>query len=198
MGNICGCFEIGEYTRGIEEKRGKFSRELKPGHHCVPWCFGYRIVGRVSMRVQCYNVSCISRTKDDVFVNVVASIHFQILDVADVNNAKKAFYVHSDPEQLIKAHAFNALKTNISINTFLELFQKKDDIADTVSQKLNQLISADFGYGHFKTIILDIAPEDHAKRIINIGNAAPKIASALPEATTEELIEVLLAKESKE
>lgn len=45
--------------------------------------------------------------QDDVFVNVVASVHFQILDVADVNNAKKAFYVHSDPEQLIKAHAFN-------------------------------------------------------------------------------------------
>ncbi|CAL9238451.1 unnamed protein product, partial [Arabidopsis halleri] len=60
------------YTRGIQEKRGIFHKELKAGHHCVPWYRGYRIVGRLSMKVQYYDVCCITRTKDDVFVNVVA------------------------------------------------------------------------------------------------------------------------------
>ncbi|XP_019091499.1 PREDICTED: hypersensitive-induced response protein 1-like [Camelina sativa] len=114
--------------------------------------------------------------QDDVFVSVVASIHFAVLDVTDKNNAKKALYVHNDRKSLIEAHSFDAIKTAVSSHTFVELFEKKDDLAVTVNEKLDQSISADFGFGNFKTLIIDIAAEEHDKRLISITRAAPKIA----------------------
>lgn len=39
---------------------------------------------------------------DDVFGTVVTSIHYGVLDLPDKNNAKKIFYVHSDPNSLIE------------------------------------------------------------------------------------------------
>ncbi|KAG7595481.1 Band 7/SPFH domain superfamily [Arabidopsis suecica] len=183
MAKFFGCIQIGEYTRAISEKRGKFHKELKPGCHCLPWFCGYQIVGRVSMKTHYVVVRCDSKTKDDVFVTVVASIHYGVLDVPDKNNAKKAFYVHSDPKSLIEAHSFSAVKTAISSYSFDELFEKKDDLAVTVNKKLTENISADYGFGNFKTIVLDIAPDEYAKRIIRLTNAAPKMAVALTGAT---------------
>lgn len=31
MAKFFGCIQVGEYTRAISEKRGKFHKELKPG-----------------------------------------------------------------------------------------------------------------------------------------------------------------------
>lgn len=49
----------------------------------------------------------VSLFQDNVFVTVLAAVHYGVLDVADDNSAKKAFYVHSDPKSLIEDYAFD-------------------------------------------------------------------------------------------
>lgn len=51
MAKFFGCIQVGEYTRAISKKRGKFHKQLKPGCHYVSWFCGYQIVGRVSMKI---------------------------------------------------------------------------------------------------------------------------------------------------
>ncbi|ESQ36778.1 hypothetical protein EUTSA_v10008779mg [Eutrema salsugineum] len=185
MGNFFGCFHVEEYSCAIKEKNGKFKKELKPGYHCVPWFCCHCVVGTVSMKIQQICVSCHHKTKDNVFVILVAAIHFQVLDGENGNNPKKAFYVHTDSRSLIKDYAFDIIKTTISHTTFDELFEKKDDFVVTVNDKLSEKISDDYGYGKFKTLIVDISPEESTKRTINLTNAAPKMSSALTGATPE-------------
>ncbi|MBO8584309.1 SPFH domain-containing protein, partial [Staphylococcus aureus] len=75
-------------TAAIKERFGKFDEVLEPGCHCLPWCFGSQLAGHLSLRVQQLDVKCETKTKDNVFVNVVASIQYRAL----ANKASDAFY----------------------------------------------------------------------------------------------------------
>lgn len=111
---------------GVIQVGSKFQRELKPGCHYVPCCFGYRIVSHTLMKAQHYVVLVIIKTNglsnlfmsnffnffifymhDDVLFTVVVTINIGVLNVADVNNAQNVFYVHNDPKNLIEAHVFD-------------------------------------------------------------------------------------------
>lgn len=83
MGSFMGCIKVGEYTRGIKERGGQFQKELKPGCHYVPCCFGYQVIGHVSVKIQHNVVRVITMTK------------------------VCAFYVHSDPKSMIEVHSYD-------------------------------------------------------------------------------------------
>ncbi|CAH9089901.1 unnamed protein product [Cuscuta europaea] len=61
---------------------------MEPGCHCVPWCFGYKAAGTLYLRVQQIGVRCETKTMDNVFVTVVASIQYRAL----AEKASDAFY----------------------------------------------------------------------------------------------------------
>ena len=52
----------------IREQFGKFDSVLEPGCHCLPWIFGKRVVGHLTLRLQQLDVLCETKTKDYHFI----------------------------------------------------------------------------------------------------------------------------------
>lgn len=49
-----------------------------PGFNVVCCCTGERVAGGLSMRIQQLDVRCETKTKDNVFVDVVVSVQYQV------------------------------------------------------------------------------------------------------------------------
>ena len=65
-------------TVALVERCGKFQAIKGPGCQCLVWPVD-SIVGRVSLRVRQLDVNCETKTKDNVFVNVVICVEIKIL-----------------------------------------------------------------------------------------------------------------------
>lgn len=63
MGQVYGCFQVKHSSVAIKEVFGKYDDVLEPGCHCVPWCFGSRVAGALSLRVKQLDVRCETKTK---------------------------------------------------------------------------------------------------------------------------------------
>lgn len=63
MGQLLCCVQVDQSNVAVKEKFGKFSDVLGPGCHCLPWCFGYKLAGKLSLRVQQLDVRCETKTK---------------------------------------------------------------------------------------------------------------------------------------
>ncbi|RRT48451.1 hypothetical protein B296_00020418 [Ensete ventricosum] len=57
------CVQVEQSTVAIKESFGKFDDVLQPGCHCLPWVFGKRIAGRLSLRMKQLDVKCETKTK---------------------------------------------------------------------------------------------------------------------------------------
>ncbi|CAL5370622.1 unnamed protein product [Camellia sinensis] len=105
MGQALGCIQVDQSTVAVKEQFGKFDEVLEPGCHCLPWCFGYQVAGELSLRVQQLDVRCETKTKDNVFVNVVASIQYRAMS----DKASDAFYKLSNTKGQIQAYVFDVV-----------------------------------------------------------------------------------------
>ena len=70
---MCCCFVcVREMEAGIVQQFGKFHSVLEPGLNCI--CYPIQsVAARMSLKVQQLDVSCETKTKDNVFVHVVVS-----------------------------------------------------------------------------------------------------------------------------
>lgn len=105
MGQALGCVQVDQSTVAIRETFGKFDDVLEPGCHCLPWCLGSQIAGHLSLRVQQLDVRCETKTKDNVFVTVVASIQYRAL----AEKASDAFYKLSNTRGQIQSYVFDGM-----------------------------------------------------------------------------------------
>ncbi|PPD79044.1 hypothetical protein GOBAR_DD24030 [Gossypium barbadense] len=165
MGNLFCCVQVGQSTVAIKERFGRFEDVLEPGCHCLPWFLGSQLAGHLSLRLQQLDVRCETKTKhmqpclsfislqgkDNVFVNVVASIQYRAL----ADKASDAFYKLTDTRKQIQAYVF-----------------------DAVEEELEKAMSA-YGYEIAQTLIVDIEPDVHVKRAMNEINAGQ--ANCIPD-----------------
>ncbi|KAF5204521.1 Hypersensitive-induced response protein, partial [Thalictrum thalictroides] len=103
MGNAFCCAQVEQSTVAIKETWGKFDEILEPGCHFLPFCLGMNIAGYLSLRVQQLDVRCETKTKDNVFVTVVASIQYRAL----ADKASDAYYKLSNTRAQIQAYVFD-------------------------------------------------------------------------------------------
>ncbi|KAM7267153.1 hypothetical protein ACFE04_009319 [Oxalis oulophora] len=183
MGNACCCVQVDQSTVAIKEKFGKFVSVLKPGCHCMPWFLGHQVRGHLSLRVQQLDVRCETKTKDNVFVHVVASIQYLAL----AEKASDAFYKLSNTRSQIQAYVFDVIRANVPKLDLDDAFEQKNDIAKAVEEELEKAMSA-YGYEIIQTLITDIAPDDHVKRAMNEINAAARMRLATNEKAEAEKI----------
>lgn len=73
----CACVE--QSTAAMQETCGRYDAALSPGCHFMPWCVGRRVAAFLSLRVQQVDVRCETKSKDNVFVTVVASVQYRAL-----------------------------------------------------------------------------------------------------------------------
>jgi regulator of protease activity HflC (stomatin/prohibitin superfamily) len=97
----CVCVE--QSTVAMEETCGRYDMVLDPGCHFMPWCVGRRVAGYLSLRVQQLDVRCETKTKDNVFVTVVASVQYRAL----ADRAYDAFYRLSNAREQIQSYVFD-------------------------------------------------------------------------------------------
>jgi len=186
MGNLLCCIQVDQSTVAIEESFGKYTDVLEPGCHCVPWFLGYNIAGKLTLRVQQLDVRCETKTKDNVFVNVVASIQYRAI----AEKASDAFYKLSNTRSQIQAYVFDVIRGTVPRLLLDDVFEQKTEIAKAVASELEKAMSH-YGYEIVETLIVDIEPDEHVKRAMNEINAAARMRLAANEkAEAEKIIQI--------
>ncbi|KAJ4960708.1 hypothetical protein NE237_020618 [Protea cynaroides] len=186
MGNLFCCVQVDQSTVAVKERFGKFEDVLEPGCHCVPWILGNKVAGHLSLRLQQLDVRCETKTKDDVFVNVVASIQYRALG----NSASDAFYKLSNTRSQIQAYVFDVIRASVPKLKLDDVFEQKNEIAKAVEQELEKAMSA-YGYEIVQTLIVDIEPDENVKRAMNEINAAARLrAAASDKAEAEKIVQI--------
>lgn len=186
MGQSLCCVQVDQSTVAVKEQFGKYVDVLEPGCHCVPWCFGYKLAGKLSLRVQQLDVKCETKTKDNVFVTVVASIQYR----AVAENAADAFYKLSNTKAQIQAYVFDVIRASVPRLELDSVFEQKNDIAKAVEQELEKAMSA-YGFEIVQTLIVDIEPDVRVKKAMNEINAAARMRVAANEkAEAEKILQI--------
>eukprot|EP00897_Mesotaenium_endlicherianum_P005189 jgi/Mesen1/4699/ME000241S03736 len=186
MGNICGFRQVDQSTVGVIEHFGKFDRIARPGCHFVPWCCCFNIAGLLSIRIQQLDVRCETKTKDNVFVTVVASIQYCCIE----ENIKDAFYKLANPREQIQAYVFDVVRGSVPKMDLDDVFIVKNEIAKTVEEELEKAMHT-YGYRIVQTLIVDIEPDHTVKKAMNEINAAQRFRMAANEkAEAEKILQV--------
>ncbi|KAK8362173.1 hypothetical protein V6Z12_A03G085000 [Gossypium hirsutum] len=174
MGNLFCCVQVGQSTVAIKERFGRFEDVLEPGCHCLPCFLGSQLAGHLSLRLQQLDVRCETKTKDNVFVNVVASIQYRAL----ADKASDAFYKLTDTRKQIQSYVFDVIRASVPKLNLDDVFEQKTEIAKAVEEELEKAMSA-YGYEIAQTLIVDIEPDVHVKRAMNEINAGQ--ANCIPD-----------------
>ncbi|KAJ6801941.1 hypersensitive-induced response protein 1-like [Iris pallida] len=166
MGQALCCLQVDQSTVAIKENLGKFDDVLEPGCHCLPWILGSQVAGYLSLRLQQLDVRCETKTKDNVFVTVVASIQYRVL----AGKASDAFYKLSNTKEQIQSYVFDVIRASVPKLILDDVFEQKNDIAKAVEQELEKAMST-YGYEIVQTLIVDIEPDERVKKAMNEINA---------------------------
>ncbi|EOA31163.1 hypothetical protein CARUB_v10014329mg [Capsella rubella] len=186
MGNLFCCVLVKQSDVAIKERFGKFQKVLNPGLQFVPWVIGDYVAGTLTLRLQQLDVQCETKTKDNVFVTVVASIQYRVL----VDKASDAFYRLSNPNTQIKAYVFDVIRACVPKLNLDDVFEQKNEIAKSVEEELDKAMTA-YGYEILQTLIIDIEPDQQVKRAMNEINAAARMRVAANEkAEAEKIIQI--------
>uniref|UniRef100_A0A0D6QR50 Band 7 domain-containing protein n=1 Tax=Araucaria cunninghamii TaxID=56994 RepID=A0A0D6QR50_ARACU len=186
MGQMFCCVQVDQSTVAITERFGKFEDVLEPGCHCVPWIFGTQIGGHLSLRLQKLDVRCETKTKDNVFVTVVASVQYRAI----LEKVSDAFYKLSDTRGQIQAYIFDVIRSSVPKMILDDVFEQKLDIAKAVEQELEKAM-ANYGFEIVQTLIVDVEPDPTVKRAMNEINAAARMRLATQDkAEAEKILQV--------
>src|SRR5579885_765567 len=154
------------------ERFGRFTRIARAGLNLkLPLI--ERKAGRLSLRVQQLNVKVETKTRDNVFVDIVVSVQYHVVDGKEF----EAFYKLTNPEQQITAHVFDAVRAQVPTMTLDHVFEKKSDIEDAVSAGLKAKIN-NYGYDIDGSPVTDIQPDEKVRAAMNEINAASRLREA--------------------
>uniref|UniRef100_A0A2N9EZL0 Band 7 domain-containing protein n=1 Tax=Fagus sylvatica TaxID=28930 RepID=A0A2N9EZL0_FAGSY len=186
MGQSLCCVQVDQSTVAIKETFGKFDDVLEPGCHFLPWVLGQQLAGHLSLRVQQLDVQCETKTKDNVFVTVVASIQYRAIS----DKAADAFYKLSNTKAQIQSYVFDVIRASVPKLELDSVFEQKNEIAKAVEEELEKAMSA-YGFEIVQTLIVDIEPDVHVKRAMNEINAAARMRVAANErAEAEKILQI--------
>ncbi|XP_020098132.1 hypersensitive-induced response protein 1-like [Ananas comosus] len=186
MGQAFCCIQVDQSTVAIKETFGRFDEVLEPGCHLLPWCLGKQIAGYLSLRVQQLDVRCETKTKDNVFVTVVASVQYRAL----ADKASDAFYRLSNTREQIQSYVFDVIRSSVPKLNIDDAFEQKNEIAKAVEEELEKAMSM-YGYEIVQTLIVDIEPDQQVKRAMNEINAAARLRLAANEkAEAEKILQI--------
>lgn len=159
----------------IIERFGKFVRAAPPGLRVkiplIEW-----VVGTPNMRIRQLDVPVETKTKDNVFVNVMVSVQYFIVP----ERVYDAFYKLQNAQEQITSFVFDVVRAQVPTIILDDVFDKKDDIADAVKAELAETMAA-FGYSIFKALVTDIDPNAKVKESMNEINAAQRLRVAAVE-----------------
>ena len=154
---------VSQQEVAIIERFGKFKKLSRAGlHFKIPLVDD--IAEIISFRLQQLDVRVSTKTKDNVFVDILISAQYKVTD--EDNQIYKAFYELEDVEEQIRSYLFDVVRAEVPKMTLDEVFEKKDEIAKAIKNELDDAIKQ-FGYNIEKTLVTDI---DVDEKIVNAMN----------------------------
>jgi len=190
MGACCSCVDQGSIE--IIEQFGKFSRVAYPGFNCICMPCGEMVAGRLNMRIQQLDVSVETKTRDNVFVNLVVSVQYQVLK----ENVYDAFYKLTDSTSQIRSYVFDVVRSTVPKMNLDDVFVSKEEIALDIKNELTKSMGS-FGFAIVQTLVTDIEPARKVKDAMNEINAATRLRAAAVEKAEAEKITVVKAAEAE-
>jgi regulator of protease activity HflC (stomatin/prohibitin superfamily) len=173
---------------------GKFDSVSQPGFLCLPIPGCYQVAGYVSIRLQEVVVSCETKTRDNVFVNLQVAVQYEILK----DRVYEAFYRLQNPHMQISAYIFDVVRSTVPRLLLDEVFESKDDIAMDVKQELVKTMG-EFGYMIHQALVIDVSPNGRVRDAMNEINASKRLRQAATEkAEAEKLLVVKKAEADAE
>ena len=184
-------FIVRHQTSAVIERFGRFNRVSSSG---LRWKIPLieRVAGRLSLRIQQLDVKVETKTKDNVFVNVVVSVQHMVIP----QKVFDAFYKLQQPEAQITSYVYDVVRARVPGIELDNVFETKDDIAQAVRVELAQIMD-DFGYGIIKALVTDIDPDPNVKASMNQINAAQRLRVAAVEEAEADKIRVVKAAEGE-
>ncbi|KDP22391.1 hypothetical protein JCGZ_26222 [Jatropha curcas] len=175
MGNaffiFCGC--VDQASVGIIERWGRFERLAQPGFHFFNPFAGQCLAGILSTRINSLDVRIETKTKDNVFVQLLCSIQYRVVK----QNADDAFYELANPKEQIQAYVFDVVRAHVPRMTLDELFEQKGEVAKAVLEELEKVMGA-YGYSIEHILMVDIVPDAAVRKAMNEINAAERLRLA--------------------
>lgn len=190
----CCCWVIVQTSEvGLIERCGKFSRLAEPG--CVFIACPFELIsGRVSTRLQQLEVTCETKTKDNVFVTVKVSVQYQVLKT----KIYESYYVLNDHRRQMTAYVYDVLRSSICGLNLDRSFEAKDEVSNSLKAHLQEVMST-YGFQIHQTLVTDIAPDGRVRDAMNEINASKRIKeAALQRAEGEKTIKVKRAEAEAE
>jgi regulator of protease activity HflC (stomatin/prohibitin superfamily) len=176
----------------IIERLGKFNKVSKAGlHFKIPIIDS--IAGTVNLRVRELPVEVETKTKDDVFVKIVVSVQFFVID--GIEGVKDSFYELNNPEQQIQSYVFDSIRSEVPMMELDDVFAEKEKIALAVKNELSETMRQ-FGFDFIKALVTDIDPDSKVKHSMNEINAAKRMKEAAREEAEAAKIRVVAAAEA--
>lgn len=183
------CFTcVDQAEMGIVESLGKFSRVLKPGFTCLIPCIENH-VGSVTTRVQQLDVGCETKTKDNVFVQMVVSVQYS--PIGTDQSFYDAYYKLTAPEAQMRAYVYDIVRSAVPKLILDDVFLVKEEIADDIKSSLSESMSS-FGYEIVETLVTDVRPDLKVRDAMNDINAQKRLRVAAQD--TAEAQKMLIVK----
>mmetsp|Transcript_5052 Transcript_5052/g.7724 ORF Transcript_5052/g.7724 Transcript_5052/m.7724 type:complete len:276 (-) Transcript_5052:103-930(-) len=178
---------------GIIERFGKYNRLANPGLVFV--CCPYEIIaGKISLRIQQLDVTCETKTLDNVFVMVNVSVQFQVIR----EKVYQAFYSLSDSQDQMRSYIYDTLRAAICALTLDQAFDCKDEVSQTLKTNLQEVFS-EYGFSICQTLVTDISPNNRVRDAMNEINSSMRIKEAsYQRAEGEKLLKVKRAEAEAE
>ena len=118
-------FIVDQQSSVIIERFGRFHRIAQAGLNIkIPLI--ERAQGRVSLRLKQLDVAVETKTLDNVFVDIVASVQYRVLP----NKVYEAFYILDNADAQIQAFVFDVIRARVPLINLDDVFSKKDEIAN--------------------------------------------------------------------
>lgn len=188
----CCCFPcVRTQEVGVLEEFGQFKRLLEPGLHIIAWPVT-SVAGRLSLRIQQIDVTCETKTKDNVFVQVRIAVQYRVL----VDLAYDAFYRLTDPRAQIQNYVFDVVRSTVPKLELDAAFASKQEIAHATLDQLKDVMRG-YGYEILNALVTDLEPDHKVKASMNEINASRRLKEAASHKAEAEKVRQVKAAEAE-
>ncbi len=188
-----GMFTVQQQTHAVVERFGRFRKISPPGLN-FKWPLIETIAGRVTHRVQELEIKVESKTKDDVFVDILIAVQYYVSDAPDA--VRSAFYRLTNPRQQISSYVFDTVRALVPDMAVDHVFAEKDKIAQAVKDRL-QVTVQQFGFTILQSLVNDIQPDSKVKDAMNQVNASARLKEAAKNEAEAQKIRVIAQAEAE-
>ncbi len=168
-------FTVNQQNAVVIQRFGKFVRVANAG-------LGMRVPlidsvsDEISLRIEQLDPEIETKTKDDVFVKVKASIQYRVRP----EKVYEAYYKLQEPKKQITAYVFDAVRAKVPNMELDDAFSNKDEIAKAIKEELAAAMET-YGYEIVQALVTDIEPDEKVKHSMNEINAQKRLRMAATE-----------------